>query len=78
MRRCQHPDCGAEIEPPKRRWCSIRCYRDWRHDQDCMATQAQRQRTLTLCPTCQAPVLSPGQRGQLRTYCSRRCRRRPR
>jgi endogenous inhibitor of DNA gyrase (YacG/DUF329 family) len=73
VRLCQHPDCGAEVEPPKRRWCSERCARDAYHQEETDRRQAARRATVRACPWCGEPVRQGGTRGHLRTYCTTRC-----
>lgn len=69
--KCSHPDCPAEIAPPRRRWCSERCARDAAHQIETDRHQAQRQARALTCPDCGATYrISPhAQRGRLAERC---------
>lgn len=70
---CQNPDCGAEIQPPKRKWCCGKCAQEIYRDEESAEIQAKRRAWSARCPDCSAVFGIHGVRGRPPERCPK-CR----
>ena len=50
---CRHPDCGKEVEPPRRSWCGEACIEDWQvRNNPAHARARVEQRDHGICAAC--------------------------